>query len=597
MKLKHILFSAALLASFTACDDLFEPAQENNRGVEEMLNDPNYATGLLGYGYAMLPYDTKSVSDVATDDAVTNDLTSAYSKMALGSWTSSNNPMQKWQACKATIQYLNTFLGIVDQVSWAKNEVTQKMFVYKLRGEALALRALNYYYLLMNHGGYDSNGNLLGVPLLLVPEDNSSDFNQPRASFADCIKQIMADLDEAISLLPVEYKNYNRDNEIPQKYQDMGAKVGNFNLVFGTYQLGRIDARIAEAIKAQAALLAASPAYRDGSEVTSETAANLAAAVLDRIGGVSGLDPKGHIWFNNTTMLDALGSGSNPAEVLWRGNKTNGDADWDMGINQESDNFPPTLYGKGRINPTQNLVDAFPMANGYPIGATGSAYDAANPYANRDPRLSQYVIYDGVKFKGKVITTGLYGTDNNAINKDGATSTRTGYYLRKLLREDCNPDPNSKNAKYHIPIRIRYTEIFLAYAEAANDAWGPTGKGSHSYSAYDVIKAIRQRAGIIDGDAYLESVKNDKDKMAELIRNERRIELCFENKRFWDMRRWKMSLDETAKGMEISKTGDVLSYKRIEVEKREYKDYMYYGPVPQSESLKWSALEQNKGWE
>lgn len=70
------------------------------------------------------------------------------------------------------------------------------------------------------------------------------------------------------------------------------------------------------------------------------------------------------------------------------------------------------------------------------------------------------------------------------------TSTRTGYYMRKLLREDCNANPNSLNAKYHIPVRIRYTEIFLAYAEAANDAWGPTGKGGNAYSAYDVIKAI-----------------------------------------------------------------------------------------------------------
>ena len=68
--------------------------------------------------------------------------------------------------------------------------------------------------------------------------------------------------------------------------------------------------------------------------------------------------------------------------------------------------------------------------------------------------------------------------------------------------------------------------------EAANDAWGPTGKGGNAYSAYDVIKAIRVRGGVEtdNGDAYLESVKGDKDKMAQLIRNERRIELCFENK-------------------------------------------------------------------
>ena len=99
-----------------------------------------------------------------------------------------------------------------------------------------------------------------------------------------------------------------------------------------------------------------------------------------------------------------------------------------------------------------------------------------------------------------------------------------------------------------------------------------------------MIKAIRARGGVgtNNGDAYLESVKGDKDKMAQLIRNERRIELCFENKRIWDIRRWKMPLDEKAKGMQI--------------ENRNYKDYMYYGPIPYGEMLKWSNLQQNKGW-
>ena len=92
----------------------------------------------------------------------------------------------------------------------------------------------------------------------------------------------------------------------------------------------------------------------------------------------------------------------------------------------------------------------------------------------------------------------------------------------------------------------------------------------------------------------MESVKGDKDKMAQLIRNERRIELCFENKRFWDIRRWKMPLDEKAKGMQIEKAGESLNYKVIEVENRNYKDYMYYGPIPYSEMLKWSNLQQNK---
>ena len=89
--------------------------------------------------------------------------------------------------------------------------------------------------------------------------------------------------------------------------------------------------------------------------------------------------------------------------------------------------------------------------------------------------------------------------------------------------------------------------MYLAYAEAANEAWGPTEDNGHGYSAYDVIKAIRKRAGVGgESDPYLENVcKGSKDKMRELIRNERRLELCFEGFRFWDLRRWKEDLNET----------------------------------------------------
>ncbi len=85
--------------------------------------------------------------------------------------------------------------------------------------------------------------------------------------------------------------------------------------------------------------------------------------------------------------------------------------------------------------------------------------------------------------------------------------------------------------------------------------------------------------------------------MRELIRNERRIELCFEDRRFWDLRRWKADLNVTAQGMKIDKETDgSLKYTPINVENRNYKDYMYYGPIPYGEVIKWSNLEQNLGW-
>ena len=594
MKIKNILILAILAGSFCACSDLINPSVQNAQTEEQMFKDPSSAMGILGYAYGNLPFETKSTTDIATDDAVTNDLSSNYIKMAQGTWAANNDPMSQWQSRKIAIQYINLFLKNAANVSWSKDANRQAMFVDKLRGEALALRALNMYYLLRNHSGWTSNGELLGVPIILEPEGVESDFNQPRATFQACVDQIYADIDEAMALLPFDYVQLTDDNAVPKKYKDMGVLYAQeYNTVFGESFRGRMSGRIAQTIKALTALLAASPAYAEGTEVTYADAANEAAAVLKHINGVAGMDPTGYKWFMEKKTLDALGSGECPPEILWRGSMNNGTEDYAFGISQERDNFPPTLYGSGRINPTQNFVDAFPMANGYPITDPSSGYSANDPYAGRDPRLAEYVIYNGATYKDTQIITGTYSTDNNGLGKI-STSTRTGYYLRKLLRDDCNPNPSATNAQYHYPVYIRYTELFLAYAEAANEAWGPTGAGAHGFSAYDVIKALHDRAGV--GNDYLNSISGDKAKMRELIRNERRIELSFENKRFWDMRRWKLDLTETATGMKIDQVGGALQYTKIDVEPRNYAAHMYYGPIPETEVLKWSNLDQNQGW-
>ena len=97
---------------------------------------------------------------------------------------------------------------------------------------------------------------------------------------------------------------------------------------------------------------------------------------------------------------------------------------------------------------------------------------------------------------------------------------------------------------------------------------------------------------------YLEECAQNQDKMRDLIRNERRIELCFENKRFWDLRRWMLPINESVKGMQIDRNDETgeLKYTVIEVEDRVYDKYQYFGPIPKSEVLKWSNLKQNQGW-
>lgn len=585
---KHILFLISMFLVVISCDDLIEPAIQNNRGIEDIYNEPRFAHGLLINGYARIPTNGWDYSDMATDNAVANDETNQFFALSTGQWAANNNPVSQWQNSKAAIQYLNILLAEVDKVTFSDTELVDFMFTERIKGEAYGLRALFMYYLLRAHGGM-SGGNLLGVPIVLEPETIDSDFNQPRATFDQCMQQLYSDAQAAIDLLPLDYANIADESDIPSKYADLGAAVDQYNRVFGNDAKQLLTERIVLAIRAQAALLAASPAFSGGSSTTWEDAAGYAAEVIDLNGGLGALAANGTTWYANTAEIDGIGSGANPPEILWR---------TDLGgpnTNLEADNFPPTLYGDGLINPTQNLVDAFPMANGYPITDPTSGYDVSNPYTNRDPRLQQFILVNGSTAgpSNSTIFTAVDGGTNDALNRV-ETSTRTGYYLRKLLRQDVNLNPSTTNGQLHINPRIRYTEIYLIYAEAANEAYGPTGTGGHAYSAVDVIGAIRQRAGVGlgNGDSYLQSISGDQDAMRTLIRNERRLELSFEGFRFWDLRRWEEDLTETALGTRIE-GGD---HEIIAVDNRVFDDYMKYGPIPYSEILKFNALQQNTGW-
>lgn len=588
MKNKLIILVVSVMI-FSGCKDLLSPADQNDRSLDVIYNNAPFAEGLLMNGYVRLPSGGYSFNDVATDNAVSNDGGNNYLLMATGKWSSLNNPMDQWANAFAAIQYLNMTLEQTDKVTWATTgQYTKEMFNDRTKGEAYGLRALFMYYLLQAHGGWTNDGKLLGVPIITKSLDTNSDVNLPRNTFAECLNQIYADLSLAESYLPLDFEDITTTSQLPGKYADK-TTTSDYNRVFGAFDRGRLTARIVKAVRAQVSLLAASPAFNQGTTVTWANAADDAAAVLDinGTGGISGLAINGAKWYasSNSAEIDGLALGANPKEVLWRTNVASSN-------NLESDNYPPTLYGKGRVNPTENLVEAFPALNGYPItDAINSKYNPSNPYVGRDPRLSLYITVNGSKMgpSSSVISTEVGKTTDGLVAI--STSTRTGYYIRKLLREDVNLNPSTTTTQKHYVSRIRYTEIFLTYAEAANEAWGPDGTGSHAYSARNVIAAIRKRAGITQPDKYLATITTTEE-MRNLIHNERRLELCFEGSRFWDLRRWKDDLTVAAKGIQI--TGTV--YVPITVENRMYKDYMYYGPIPNLEVLKFNNLVQNKGW-
>lgn len=573
--INKILLVSFLCLAVGACDEILEPEESNIYTKDRVYDDPLFAEGIMLRAYALLPTSYGS-EDAATDDAVSNDKTSSYLRMATGQWAANYDPMSIWSTCYSAIFNLNYFLSIVDDASWSwESEVRNEMFKKRLKGEAYALRAFHHMRLLMYYGGIATDGTLRGVPYVTdVLDPETDEWKQSRDTYQGCVDKIMADFDQASTLLPAIW-------------QDI-AGYDDSTTVYGSHNKNRINGQIVKALKARLALHVASPAFNNGAYNTAKcvTAATLAGELLAEIGGTNGLDAAGLVFYDADNDIDI-------AEILWRNNAYSSRT-------KEQQCFPPSLYGDGDMNPTQNLVNAFPMANGYPITDSESGYDPENPYVNRDPRLAAFILYDGNKLGSTTINTHV-GDASNGLNRL-TTSTRTGYYLKKLLRPDVNLNPTALNTKTHIYNHIRYTELFLIYAEAANQAWGPDlDPNGYGFTPRTVIRTIRNRAGITPAtDPYLVSLTT-KDQLAGLIQNERRLELCFEGFRFYDLRRWKLNLTETATGMEIVKTvvDDVVvdtTFTRINVETRNYESYMYYAPIPNTEILKNENLLQNQGW-
>lgn len=569
MRKFKILYILVLCIGVVSCEKLIEPKPDNSLTDAQLIADPIFAEGLLMQAYSSLPNDYTFETDIATDDAVTN-ASSVYRNMATGSWTSINNPISKWAVAYKSISYINHFLNIYQDVEWAtdpnatpaKNATRNALHKNRLKGESYGLRAWYEWMLLQYHGGIGEDGTQYGFPIIDTYITQNDDWKIPRSTYTKCVARIFQDLDTAIKYLPPTYKV---------------IADADSNETYGSRFLNRMNRYAAQALKARVAVLASSPAFASGSGVTWSQAATFAGPLLKKLrpGFISYAN--GVVFYLEKTNAEIIW---NNAEVFKR--------DW------EQTNFPPSLYGYGRTNPSQNLVDAFGMKNGYPITNGAASYNAATPYTNRDPRLGKYIVCNTAILKSDTIKTYI-DAPNNGINLL-LTSTRTGYYLKKFMNESCQLNSPTANAS-HTYTLARVTELLLNYAEAANEAWGPTADpNGYGFTAKSLIGDLRKRGGITQPDAYLASI-SDAATMRQLIKNERRIELCFEGFRFWDIRRWNdvAAMQAPVKAAYITNNSGTFSYVYTPIEERKYNADMIYGPVPYDETVKYN-LVQNKGW-
>ena len=255
----------------------------------------------------------------------------------------------------------------------------------------------------------------------------------------------------------------------------------------------------------------------------------------------------------------------------------------------------PLSVGGRTINrvPQQSLVDSYIMLNGKGIKEQGSNYNENYPYANRDPRMTATIIYDGYDWSGNV-NDGSQGTvihidPNTSTTVDkyvyGSNNTATGYYVRKYYSPQ---DVGDLNSGQNI-ITMRYADVLLMYAEAKFE------KGEFTKDIWDMtIKRIRERAGFTDAGA-LEYPSLSEDDMRKLIRNERRCELAMEGLRWFDIKRWKAGSEYLA-GDVNGATFEGVGKIRVDTYNfNEQRDYLW--AVPQSQiDLNHNLAPNNPGY-
>lgn len=575
-----------LFASLSSCSDFFDLEQDNTMTEEEVFANAAYFCGPLMDSYSALPGFYNIEFENMTDNAVDNDFSGDYYICGTGALRPDNNPLNNWETRYKQIRNINIFLSKMVLDPTAKLPTPVRFYVInnkndsidnvrefqRLLGEAYFMRSYWLADLLRNFGGEAKNGSVLGVPLvegrILNIDDN---LNIPRAAYDECVQAIVNDCDSAIKYLPVEYKGTDRV---------IGASIN-----------GRAAGISAMALKARILLYAASPAFnKDNDKVKWEKAAIAAGEAIKAAGGLSNLSKMDDYYFaklNNKNYENR--------DILFRGPIMTGNQLYEL------NHYPQSMYGAATSGASQNYVDAFPDKDGYPLSE--SSYDySANPFQNRDPRLALFVGYNGSKMgPGNYYTIESYEGGADAYVPLKKTS-RTSYYIKKLLRTNqvqLIPGNDTKTQRANIILGM--PELYLNYAEAANEAWGvksdPRGFG---FTANDALKRILAKYG--SGEAYLNNVIGaDGNKFRAYLRNERRLELSFEGHYFYDLRRWigdnsVTSLNVDVYGMKITKKEDnTFSYEKILLEKRRF--LSPYQPIPYMELYNAPSLVQNYGWQ
>jgi hypothetical protein len=523
--------------------------------AENVWGSDRNARGFLNYAYRGLPdrYDVGggALFASASDEAINSDMSNSINVINNGIWGPVNTFDDQYSNLYNWIRTTNVFL---------ENAATSRIFpvsdITGLRGEAFFLRAMYHFELFKRYGR---------IVIATRSFSSTENLNLPRNTITEVAAQIGADCDSALALIPSVWTGIGTGAPYDAGYDPANR--------------GRATKAAALALKSRLLLYYASPLFNAGNDLARwKNAADAAKAVIDlnKQSLVSKTELP-NLW-NYTAATTQYNR-----EVIFATTAVVTNA-------IEANNAPVGFNNSlGRTNPTQDLVDAFEMRNGKTITDPTSGYNAANPYANRDPRLSMFIVYNDTIFKtgtlSRKVETFEGGLDKVQSNLN---STKTGYYLRKFLNEGATYNITNPASVRRPWVLFRYAEILLNYAEALNEASGPASP------VYDAVNLVRTRVGMPNLPAGLTQAQ-----MRDRIRNERRVELSFEDQRFFDVRRWKLGetfFNGPIRGMKITKAGTTFTYAVFVVEIRVFNAKNYFYPISQTEFNRAPALGQNEGY-
>jgi len=565
---KSILYSFLITTTsifFSSCDSYLNPGYDEYLDKDEVFTSYTYANNYVRTVYSYLPGDAYNET-LMTDEAKHNDDASSYLIMNNGVWDSRTYiEAWRWSHYYSGIRRVHVLLENLDTAVFLDPNtykltpwVNDAMRV-QFRAEARFLRAFYYFELLKRFGSPEEN---LGVPI--VPERSltiTDTLDYARSTYQQCVDYIVNECDEVAKILP---------NRQPATNYAAASKAA------------------ALALKSRLLLYVASPLANNGAYDIEKCKLAIKAA-------------KDVLALPTYKLVDkTVATSDNMLSIFTKPN--NDEVLFSSSVSQsnsfESSNFPPSYGGGGQINPTQEMVDAFETIFGYPTSdLTNSRYNPLDPYYRRDKRLDYFVLLNGTK----LTSTATVSVDSYVGGKDGLNSskkaTQTGYYIRKFM------DPaadiiNNRTKATHFWVHFRLAETWLNYAEAVNAVYGPNVvPPDTTFTAFDALKKIRDRVGLTSP-ATMKTLS--KENFMERVKSERRVELCFEGHRFWDVRRWKEGekyFNTTVHGMKITKTGSTTwSYEVFPVENRVFDAKMYTMPIPYSEMQKSTLLIQNKNW-